>query len=43
LVSLVDLASFAEVYVGSFDPGADFYCSGDIDLIDPTIPADRPL
>ena len=34
LVSIVDFAEFAAVYVNVFDSDMDFYCSGNIDLID---------
>jgi hypothetical protein len=34
LVSIVDFAEFALVYMGPFDPDKDFYCSGNADLID---------
>lgn len=34
VVSIVDLALFAAEYLIAFDPDKDFYCSGNIDLID---------
>jgi len=34
IVSIVDYAEFALIYTTFFDPDADFYCSGNIDLID---------
>ena len=34
VVSIVDLSLFAVDYLISFDPDMDFYCSGDVNLID---------
>ena len=34
VVSIVDYAEFGVSYLMSFDPDKDFYCSGNIDLID---------
>ena len=34
VVTLVDFAEFALIYMGPFDPDKDFYCSGNHDLID---------
>jgi hypothetical protein len=34
VVSIVDFALFAVNYLFSFDPDTDFYCSGNVDLID---------
>ena len=34
LVGIVDFSYFAAAYQFSFDPDMDFYCSGNLDLID---------
>lgn len=34
VVDLVDFSHFAAAYIDMFDPDMDFYCSGNLDLID---------